>query len=123
MGKEIRSHWVVSTLGGIARMIVATTYMGVDGQSLKLALDGEVVHLEILQRLMLQCEAIAQHRLPIVIIHDHAPSTVVELHGATTCCINLLKEGAISLGDILDQLLGVRIELTGILRIVATEQL
>lgn len=53
MGKEIRSHWVVSTLGGIARMIVATTYMGVDGQSLRLALDGEVVHLEILQRLML----------------------------------------------------------------------
>lgn len=27
MGKEIRSHWVVSTLGGIARMIVATAYI------------------------------------------------------------------------------------------------
>lgn len=54
MSEEIRSHGIVGTLGGIAGMIIATAYVGVDGQPLRFALDGKIVHLQILQGFLLK---------------------------------------------------------------------
>lgn len=42
MSKQIRSHGIVGTFGGIAGMIIATAYVGVDSQSLRFALNGKV---------------------------------------------------------------------------------
>ncbi len=103
-------------------MIVATAHVSVDGQSLWLALDGEIVYLQILQCLVLQCKTATCHRLPEVIIYDHTPCAVIELHGATSSLVYLLEEGAVSLGDVFDEVLCVRIKLVSILYVVATEE-
>ena len=122
MSEEIRSYGIVGTLGGIAGMIIATAYVGVDGQPLRFALDGKVVHLQILQGFLLKGETCAHLSLPVIAIHNHSPGAVIQLDGTATGCINLLEEGAVSLSNILNQLGSVRIELAGILGILATEQ-
>ena len=103
-------------------MIIATAYVGVDGQPLRFALDGKIVHLQILQGFLLKGETCAHLSRPVIAIHNHSPGAVIQLDGTATGCINLLEEGAVSLGNILNQLGGVRIELAGILGILATEQ-
>jgi len=96
--------------------------VGVDSQSFWLAFDGKVVHLQILQGFLFKGEAVAHLCFPVITIHNHSPGAIIQLDGAATGCINLLEEGAISLGNILNQLGGVRIELAGILGILATKQ-
>ena len=53
MSEKIRSYGILGTFGGIAGMIIATAYVGVDAHPLRFALDGKVVHLQILQGFLL----------------------------------------------------------------------
>ena len=84
-------------------MIVATAHVRVDGQPLGLSLYGEVVDLQILQGLVFQGKARACHRLPKIVIYNHAPGTVVQLYSSTACCIDLVEECAIGLGNVFYQ--------------------
>ena len=71
---------------------------------------------------MFKGEACACHRLPEVVVNDHSPCAVVELYGVATGSVNFTEEGAVSFGYVVNEVLGVGIELVGILRVVATEQ-
>ena len=122
MSEKIRSYGIIGTFGGIAGMIIASAYVGIDSQPLRLAFDGKVVHLQILQGFLFKGEAVAHLCFPVITIHNHSPGAIIELDSAATGCINLLEEGAISLGYVFNQLGGVRIELAGILGILATKQ-
>ena len=66
--------------------------------------DGKIVNLQILQGFLLKGETCAHLSLPVIAIHNHSPGAVIQLDGTATGCINLLEEGAVSLGNILNQL-------------------
>ena len=103
-------------------MVVATADVSVYGKAFGFALNGKIVHVEILQGLVFKGEACACHRLPEVVVNDHSPCAVVELYGVATGSVNFTEEGAVSFGYVVNEVLGVGIELVGILRVVATEQ-
>ena len=51
---------------------------------------------------MLKSEAFACHRLPEVVVNDHAPCAVVELYGVASGGVNLAEESAVSFCEVMD---------------------
>ena len=76
--------------------------MSVNGEAFGLVLNGKIVYCEILQSLMLKSEAFACHRLPEVVVNDHAPCAVIELYGVASGGVDLAEESAVSFCDVMD---------------------
>ena len=103
-------------------MVVATADVSVYGKAFGFALNGKIVHGEILHGLVFKGEACACHRFPEVVINNHSPCAVVELYGVASGGVNLAEEGAVSFSDVMNEVLGVGIEFASVLGVVATEQ-
>ena len=100
-------------------MVVAPADMGGENDVGRSAFECEVVYLQVFLRLGLQGGVAALARLPVILVDDHSPCTVVELYVAAACSVEVGYYLPVSLGDVVQEQVEVGVHRLRVLRVVA----
>ena len=109
IGEQIRCNSIVCTGASICGMVIAAAYMGCNGQICRFAFHSEVVDTQILFCFAFQRYIVMLAGVPVIGIAEHAPCAVIKLNIAAACIVQLLNDRAVCGGNILHQILHVRI--------------
>ena len=122
MFKEIRAYNIISTRCCIGRVVIAATYMHSNGHICWHLFQGQVIEAQVFFSLCINTYARSYLSFPIVLIRDHAPSTIIQLQEPTACIIEFTNNRLISLSNILNQLFHIRVVLTGVVTVLTAKE-
>ena len=103
-------------------MVVAAADMGCDGQAFRAVFQCQIIQAQILGSDILDLGMGLLQEILVIGVADHTPSAVVELNVAAADGVQLLDNGAVGGGNILQQLLMVGINGIGIFAVLLAVQ-